>query len=162
MINFFRSNKLIVSIVAAVLVILIVFALWFFVFRNKLRGNDLSAYTMLKQTAAEFHSPKSVKVLSGTVIKEDTGEYPIYHGYFKISATNGFGAETTSDYFVRIKDGKVKTLDLSDAKTDKDLPNIGLISGQKCLESAVEKCMDTTNFDAKKVNSALERAYSKY
>lgn len=74
--------------------IIIGIALWAFVIH--LWGKDAIAFELITKNATDFHSPRSVRVISGTAGEsEETGKY----AFVTLLAENAYGAER-SDYYV--------------------------------------------------------------
>lgn len=77
-----------------------------------LTNEDRAAYQLVYEASFEFKDPSSVRIVSGHVEKsEDESEW---HGWFRLSATNGFGARTTGYYFLGYLNGEAYALDLED------------------------------------------------
>ena len=65
---------------------------------SKLKGDDLKAYQYLDDAKWSFKDPSSVRLISGTVTD--------CAFFCRISATNGFGARTSS-YYIIWDDGSI-------------------------------------------------------
>lgn len=120
-INLSKKQKI---IIALVLVIALSFG-YIAIDGPILTGDDRIAYELILDASKQFKSPSSVRVVSGTVLNakdSKDGESCLWCG---ISAVNGFGARTTSYYYIA-EDGTVMETDYSGA-LNKDI-NVDLIN----------------------------------
>ena len=89
-----KANKKTAIIIAAVVVLMLVGVVAAAGLGGGLHGDDKIAYEMVLDAAPKFKDPSSVRLVSGTLgVDKDC----MFCG---ISATNGFGARTTSYYFI--------------------------------------------------------------
>lgn len=108
-------------IIAAVF--LAVFLVGFLYFRgNVLTGDNKIAYELIYDVAQSFKNPSSVRLVSGTLgVDKDC----MFCG---ISATNGYGARSTSYYFVMDGWALEEEDDISSLYKEKDGLNFDLIN----------------------------------
>lgn len=126
-----KRTKIIAIAAVCIIAIIIVIAA---VNANVLMGDDKVAYDLIMDVANDFKDPSSVRLVSGTVgVDKDC----LFCG---ISATNGFGARTTSYYFI-MED----TTDTFIVKQD----------------DAGSLYKSTSNLNTKKINKALEKSLKK-
>lgn len=117
---------------------------------EQLVGDDLLAYNLIVEVSYKFKNPSSVRILSGTVVyDEDDMETS---GWFVISATNGFGARTTSSYFVGHIDGNVFALDEEDATG----------STSYYFDHSTSFFTDTDSLNIEKINEALDKKWESF
>ena len=125
--NFLSSKRLYLMIAGICIIAIIVFAV---AKNNTLSANDKIALEFIEDFAYEFKDPSSVRLVSGTVDFPD--DLPCL--WCGLSATNGFGARTTSYYFFRTYgNGTVGVTESSygltnPSFTEKDKLNIDLIN----------------------------------
>lgn len=108
------SRKKKKTIIVLLFVIIFGVALWACVFH--LSGEDAIAFELITKNATEFHSPRSVRVISGTAGESaETGKY----AFMTLIAENAYGAER-SDYYTINEEYGVDKAVYSVAGTDYD------------------------------------------
>lgn len=100
-----------------------------------LKGDNLTAYNYLNDAKWYFKDPSSVRLVSGTVTDEAF--------FCRISATNGFGARTSS-YYIIWDDGRIWDED--------DLKGYGF-----SIYSFASQ-FSGRSLDIEKINKALEKS----
>lgn len=122
------KTKKIIAIALATIILVVGFVI---ISQNTLTGDDKVAYEMVLDTANNFKNPSSVRLISGTVgVDKDC----LFAG---ISATNGWGARSTSYYFI-----------MSGGIIEEDDP------------TSLYKATDKLNIQ--KINKKLEKALGSY
>ena len=102
-----RNRK--IAIIAVIIIALILGAMA--IQGPILTGDDKIAYELILDASKQFKSPSSVRVVSGTVYTSE-GESVVWCG---ISAINGFGARSTSYYYIN-EDGDIMETDYDGAR----------------------------------------------
>lgn len=84
--------------------------------QSKLDKREKALFTLLVEAANQFRDPSSVRILSGEITYSERvedilspSEFQLEVGYYvaahlRLSAKNGFGFNTTSNYFVAYDD----------------------------------------------------------
>lgn len=122
------KTKRIIAIALAAILLVVGFVV---ISQNTLTGDDKVAYEMVLDAANNFKNPSSVRLVSGTVgVDKDC----LFAG---ISATNGWGARSTSYYFI-----------MGGAILEEDNP------------TSMYKATDKLNIQ--KINKKLEKALGSY
>ena len=95
-----KKRKGIKALIAVAIVFLVGFGSWAFAFR--LTGEDAIVYELIVENATVFHSPRSVRVISGTGGESpETGKY----AFVTLVAENAYGAERSDFYTIDEKYG---------------------------------------------------------
>ena len=126
--------------------------------QSKLDKREKALFSLLVEAANQFNDPSSVRILSGEITYSERvedilspSEFQLEVGYYvsahlRLSAKNGFGFNTTSNYMVAYDDyGNAEIWDLEYYGTDNPF-----------YETSREDCYTTDDFDYAAVNSALE------
>lgn len=107
---------------------------------NNFSQREEKLYNLILDVSYEFKNPKSVRIISGTCEYFPDIDDSIY-AFLRISAKNGFNAETDGYYFCWYNDeGKVCCADL----------------GKVGTATQIQKCNERDDFDIKKINTALD------
>ena len=89
--NISAKTKKIIAIALAAILLVVGFVV---ISQNTLTGDDKVAYEIMLEAANNFKNPSSVRLVSGTVgVEKDC----LFAG---VSATNGWGARSTSYYYI--------------------------------------------------------------
>lgn len=127
--NISAKTKKIIAIALAAVLLVVGFVV---ISQNTLTGDDKVAYEIMLEAANNFKNPSSVRLVSGTVgVDKDC----LFAG---VSATNGWGARSTSYYYI---DGSGWILEEDDATS---------------LYKATDK------LHIQKINKKLEKALGSY
>lgn len=113
---------------------------------NNLSVEEKKLYELILDVSYEFKNPQSVRVVSGTCNYYPDVDENYISAYLRLSAKNGFGAETSGYYFCGhdSEDGKVFCYDLESYGTSYD----------------IKKCNEREDFDIKKINNALDKYWN--
>ncbi len=112
---------------------------------NNLSKEEEKLYKLILDVSYEFKNPQSVKVVSGTCNYYPDVDENYISAYLRLSAKNGFGAETSGYYFCGYNDnGKAFLFDL-EVYDNSD---------------GIQKCTEREDFDIKKINDALDNYWN--
>lgn len=119
---------------------------------SSLDDREQKCYKLVVECSYEFKNPKSVRIVSGTLNYYPSVDEDYFSAYLRLSATNGYGATTTGNYFLGYDDdGSTFCIDLD------YLDENGFDQSKY-----IQKCKVTDDFDVNKVNIALEQYWKNY
>ncbi|MDE6060395.1 MAG: hypothetical protein K2G31_02875, partial [Clostridia bacterium] len=125
---------------------------------SQLTGRDKSCYDLVSSVVFEFKSPKSVRVVSGTIKSDNSA-------CLRLTSTNSFGAVTSGYYFIfQADNGKTVLIDLEKTKEEYGNQTVTSETWEKYMATVenIELCKATNNFNADKINEALAEKFSNY
>ena len=110
---------------------------------EQLSEKERAVYEAILSISYQFKNPSSVRVVSGGGIVT-TGD-GAGSGFYRLSATNSFGATTTDYYVIAVTPSQSIVQSISSYATSEE----------------IAKCLITDEFDIVKVNNALNEKWSK-
>ena len=119
----------------SIFMVIVVIVVFIVIDRNQLKGDDLNAFGMVYMAAEYFKDPTSVRLVSGTFSESGWGRY-LYCG---ISATNGFGARTTSYYLLYLDNGINIATEENPSSIYKATDQLNIVKINKKLEKTLRK-----------------------
>ena len=96
------NNKMIILVLVSITIIILVI---FYANKNILYGDEKVAYELILKASYDFKSPRSVRLISGTLSVDKKSIFA------RLSAINGFGAAGTGYYYINKSLGVMKIKD---------------------------------------------------
>lgn len=106
---------------------------------------DKCAYDLILDAAYSFKNPSSVRLVSGQAIPE------VQQALVRLSATNGFGAETTGYYWLTGSS-------VTDLENDTALLNLAGMDDKRIAE-LIQDCQTRGELNVSAINKALAKYF---